>query len=396
MGFNKKTIRDIDIRNKKVIMRVDFNVPLDENRNITDDTRIKAALPTIKYILEQNAALILMSHLGRPKGKVKEELRLDPVAKRLSELLGKEVKKANDCIGEEVKKLADELKPGEVLLLENLRFHPEEEENNEEFAKQLASLAEIYVNDAFGTAHRAHASVAGIAKFLPAVAGFLMEKELKYLGGLMENPERPFYVVLGGAKISTKIGVINSLLEKVDGMLLGGGMIFTFFKAQGFNIGKSLLEEDQIETAKEILEKIKSSGKKLLLPVDVKVASEISDNADTETVKVENIPDDKIGVDIGEETIELYKKELSNAKTIFWNGPLGIFEIEKFAQGTLEIAKAIAEHPGTTVIGGGDSVAAVKKFGLEDKITHISTGGGASLKFLEGKKLPGVEALEDK
>ncbi len=396
MDINKKSVKDIDLQNKKVLMRVDFNVPLDENSNITDATRIEKALPTIEYILEQNASLILMSHMGRPKGEVKEELRLDPVAKKLGEYLKKEVKKVDDCIGAEVEKSARELKAGEILLLENLRFHKEETKNDEQFAKKLASLADVYVNDAFGAAHRAHASVSAITKYLPSVAGLLMEKEIYFLSNLLKNPERPFIVILGGAKISTKIGVINNLLERVDSMLIGGGMVFTFIKSKGIDIGKSLVEMEKEVEAFEILKKAHNDEKDLVLPVDVVVADDVNKNAKTKIVDINSIPDDMLGVDIGPKSVKLFLKKIQSAKTIFWNGPMGIFEIDKFAKGTIEVAKAVAANKGTTVIGGGDSVAAVKKFGLSDKITHISTGGGASLEFMEGKSLPGLEGLEDK
>ncbi len=398
MKMRKKTVRDIKLDGKRVIMRADFNVPLDSNRNITDDTRIKAALPTIKYILDNGASLILMSHLGRPKTEEDfKKLRLDPVAKRLEELLNKPVKKMDDCIGEEVKEAAKNLKPGEIMLLENLRFHKEETKNDENFAKELASLAEVYVNDAFGTSHRAHASVEGITHFLkPAVAGFLLEKEINFLGKILENPERPFVVVLGGAKISTKIGVIKNLLDKVDTMIIGGGMVYTFLKSKGLNVGKSILEPDKEVEAFEILKKAQNEKKEFLLPDDTVVADEITENAKTKVVNINEIPEDMGGVDIGPKTIKKFKNKLKEARTVFWNGPMGVFEIDKFATGTLEIAKTIANLNATTVIGGGDSVAAIKKFGLEDKITHISTGGGASLEFLEGKKLPGIVALEDK
>ncbi len=398
MKMRKKTVRDIKLDGKRVIMRADFNVPLDSNLNITDDTRIKAALPTIKYILDNGASLILMSHLGRPKTEEDfKKLRLDPVAKRLEELLNKPVKKMDDCIGEEVKEAAKNLKPGEIMLLENLRFHKEETKNDENFAKELASLAEVYVNDAFGTSHRAHASVEGITHFLkPAVAGFLLEKEINFLGKILENPERPFVVVLGGAKISTKIGVIKNLLDKVDTMIIGGGMVYTFLKSKGLNVGKSILEPDKEVEAFEILKKAQNEKKEFLLPDDTVVADEITENAKTKVVNINEIPEDMGGVDIGPKTIKKFKNKLKEARTVFWNGPMGVFEIDKFATGTLEIAKTIANLNATTVIGGGDSVAAIKKFGLEDKITHISTGGGASLEFLEGKKLPGIVALEDK
>ncbi len=396
MEISKKTVKDIDLSNKKVIMRADFNVPLNDDLEITDDTRIRAALPTIKHILRENASLILMSHLGRPKGVIQDNLRLNPVAERLSELLNLEVKKVEDCIGEQVKIAASSLKGGEVLLLENLRFHKEETENNEEFARQLSSLAEIYVNDAFGTAHRAHASTEGITKFIPSVAGFLLEKEIYFLSSVIKNPQRPFIVILGGAKISTKMGVFNNLLDKVDSILVGGGMIFTFLKSRGINIGKSILETEQEVEAFEIFKKAKNEEKELVMPVDILVADDISDAAKTKVVDVNKIPDNMSGVDIGPKSIKLFKKKIADAKTIIWNGPMGIFEIDKFAEGTLEIAKAVAVADATTIIGGGDSVAAINKFELADKITHISTGGGASLEYLEGKALPGIEALEDK
>lgn len=394
--ISKKTVKDIDLKNKRVIMRADFNVPLDDNREITDDTRIRETLPTIRYILSQDASLVLMSHLGRPKGKVNESMSLKPVAKRLSELLGLEVAMAPDCVGAEVKKAAGALKPGEALLLENLRFHKEEEENDDGFSKELASLADIYVNDAFGTAHRAHASTAGIASFVKnSVSGLLLEKEIHFLGNLLKNPERPFMVVLGGAKISSKINVINNLLDKVDAMLIGGGMMFTFLKSRGLNVGKSLLEPEKEVAAFEIFRKAQNEEKELLEPVDTLVTDRIAEDGKTKVVDVNKIPDDMAGVDIGPRTIKLFKKKLSEAKTIFWNGPMGIFEIEPFAEGTHEIAKAIASMKATTIVGGGDSVAAINKFNLADKITHISTGGGASLEFLEGLVLPGIACLEE-
>jgi len=395
-NINKKTIKDIDIKGKRVLVRVDFNVPLDENGNITDDTRIVAALPTIEYILNQNASVILMSHLGRPKGEVKENLRLNPVAKRLEELLKKPIKKLNDCIGKEAEEAAKNIKPGDVILLENLRFHKEEEKNDEEFAKKLASLGDVYVNDAFGAAHRAHASVAAITKFLPSVAGFLLAKEIYYLGNLLKNPERPFIVILGGAKISTKIGVINNLLDKVDKMLIGGGMTFTFLKSKGLNIGTSIVETEKEVEAFEILRKAQNEEKEIVLPDDVVVADEIKEDAKTKIVDIYQIPDNMGGVDIGPKTIKKFKKIINEAKTIFWNGPMGVFEIDKFAEGTKEIAKAVANSNAVTVVGGGDSISALKKFNLLDKITHVSTGGGASLEFVEGKPLPGIVSLQDK
>ena len=393
--MNKKTVKDIDLKGKKVFVRCDFNVPMDENQNITDNTRIKAALPTIKYLLEQNCKIILASHLGRPKGEVKPEYSLKPVAKELSKLLGKEVIMANDVIGEDATTKAENLKEGEILLLENVRFHKEETDNDPEFAKKLASMAEIFVNDAFGTAHRAHASTTGIADYIPGVSGFLIE-ELKFLGNAVNNPERPFVAILGGAKVSDKIGVIDSLLDKVDTLMIGGGMAYTFFKAQGYNVGNSLCEVEKTGLALEAMEKAKSKGVKLLLPIDTKIGKEFKPDTESKTVAWTEIPDDWEGFDIGEKTIEMFKNELKTAKTVIWNGPLGLFEFDQFAIGTNEIAKTLAELDATTIIGGGDSAAAVEKAGLADKMTHISTGGGASLEFLEGKKLPGIECLQDK
>ena len=394
--MNKKTVKDIDLKGKKVFVRCDFNVPMDENQKITDNTRIVAALPTIKYLLEQNCKIILASHLGRPKGEVKPEFSLKPVAKELSKLLNKEVIMANDVIGEDATSKAANLKEGEIMLLENVRFHREETDNDPEFAKKLASMAEIFVNDAFGAAHRAHASTAGIASYIPAVSGFLIEKELNVLGNAINNPERPFVAILGGAKVSDKIGVIDSLLDKVDTLMIGGGMAYTFFKAQGYNVGNSLCEVDKTGLALEAMEKAKQKGVKLLLPVDTKVGKEFKPDTESKTVAWTEIPDDWEGFDIGEKTIAMFKEELKNAKTVIWNGPLGLFEFDQFAIGTNEIAKALAELDATTIIGGGDSGAAVEKAGLADKMTHISTGGGASLEFLEGKKLPGIECLQDK
>ena len=394
--MNKKTVKDIDLKGKKVFVRCDFNVPMDENQNITDNTRIVAALPTIKYLLEQNCKIILASHLGRPKGEVKPEFSLKPVAKELSKLLGKEVIMANDVIGEDATTKAANLKDGEVMLLENVRFHREETDNDPEFAKKLASMAEVFVNDAFGTAHRAHASTTGIADYIPGVAGFLIEKELKFLGNAINNPERPFVAILGGAKVSDKIGVIDSLLDKVDTLMIGGGMAYTFFKAQGYNVGNSLCEVEKTGLALEAMEKAKARGVKLLLPIDTKVGKEFKPDTESKTVAWTEIPDGWEGFDIGEKTIEMFKNELQSAKTVIWNGPLGLFEFDQFAIGTNEIGKTLAELDATTIIGGGDSAAAVTKAGLADKMTHISTGGGASLEFLEGKKLPGIECLQDK
>ena len=394
--MNKKTVKDIDLKNKKVLVRCDFNVPMDENRNITDNRRIVAALPTIKYLLEQNCKVVLCSHLGRPKGEFKPEFSLKPVAKELSKLLGQEVIMAKDVIGEDAKNKAENLKNGEVLLLENVRFHREETDNDPEFAKKLASFGEVFVNDAFGTAHRAHASTEGVTKYLPAVSGFLIEKELKFLGEALENPERPFVAILGGSKVSDKIGVIENLLEKVDTLIIGGGMAYTFFKAQGYSVGDSLCEEDKCDLALEIMEKAKEKKVKFLLPIDNKIGKEFKPDTESKTVKSTEIPDGWEGLDIGEETIKLYREELQNAKTIVWNGPLGVFEFDQFAVGTNEIAKALGDIDAIKIIGGGDSAAAVEKAGLADKMTHISTGGGASLEFLEGKKLPRIEALMDK
>ena len=394
--MNKKTVKDIDLKGKKVFVRCDFNVPMDENQNITDNTRIVAALPTIKYLLEQNCKIILASHLGRPKGEVKPEFSLKPVAKELSKQLGKEVIMANDVIGEDAMSKASNLKEGEIMLLENVRFHREETDNDPEFAKKLASMAEIFVNDAFGTAHRAHASTTGIADYIPGVAGFLIEKELKFLGNAINNPERPFVAILGGAKVSDKIGVIDSLLDKVDTLMIGGGMAYTFFKAQGYNVGNSLCEVEKTDLALEEMKKAKEKGVKLLLPIDTKIGKEFKPDTESKTVAWTEIPDEWEGFDIGEKTIEMFKKELQNAKTVIWNGPLGLFEFDQFAIGTNEIAKTLADLDATTIIGGGDSAAAVTKAGLADKMTHISTGGGASLEFLEGKKLPGIECLQDK
>lgn len=393
----KKTIKDVDVRSKRVLVRVDYNVPLDAQGNVSDDKRITASLPTINYLLEQGARIILCSHLGRPKGEVKKEFSLAPVAKRLKELLPNvNIYFASDCIGEEAERKAAALKDGEILLLENLRFHKEEEKNDPEFAKKLASLAEIYVSDAFGTVHRAHASTAGVAAYLPAVAGFLIGKELSIMGGALENPERPFVAILGGAKVADKIGVITNLLNKCDTLLIGGGMAYTFFKAMGYEIGDSLLDAESIDLAKQLMENAKQKGVKLLLPVDTVVAKAFAADAEHMTVASNAIPAGWQGLDIGEKTRELFAAEIKNAKTVIWNGPMGVFEFPEFAKGTEAVAKACAECGGTTIIGGGDSASAVKKLGYADKMTHISTGGGASLEFLEGKVLPGVAALNDK
>ena len=394
--MSKKTVKDIDLKGKTVFVRCDFNVPMDENQNITDNRRIVAALPTIKYLIDQKCKIILSSHLGRPKGEVKPEFSLAPVAKELSKLLGQEVLMAKDVVGESAKSLASSLKEGQVMLLENVRFHREETDNDPEFAKKLADMAEVFVNDAFGTAHRAHASTEGVSHYLPSVSGFLIEKELKFLGEALNNPERPFVAILGGAKVSDKIGVIDSLLEKVDTLMIGGGMAYTFFKAQGYEVGNSLCEPDKCDLALSLMEKAKSKGVKLLLPIDTKIGKEFKPDTESKTVAWTEIPEGWEGFDIGEKTIEMFKNELKTAKTVIWNGPVGLFEFDQFAIGTNSIAKALAELDATTIIGGGDSAAAVEKAGLADKMTHISTGGGASLEFLEGKKLPGIECLMDK
>ena len=394
--MNKKTIRDIDVTGKKVLVRCDFNVPLDENRTITDNRRIVSALPTIQYLIEKGAKVILCSHLGRPKGEVKKEFSLDVVADELSSYLGKEVKLAEDVVGESAKTLTNQMQPGDVVLLENVRFHKEEEKNDPIFSKELASLAEIYVNDAFGTAHRAHSSTEGVSHYLPAVAGFLMEKEIDFLGGALENPAKPFIAILVGAKVSDKRGVIENLLEKVDKLIIGGGMAFTFLKAQGHKIGKSICEEDKLDLARDILKKAEEKKVEILLPVDSHVAKDYSNDAEDSIVHSKEIPDDLEGLDIGPDTIKLFEKAMEGAKTIIWNGPLGVCEFSKYEVGTREVAKAVAATGAISIVGGGDSAAAIEKLGLADKITHISTGGGASLEFLEGKKLPGVECLLDK
>lgn len=394
--INKKSIRDADLSGQRVIMRVDFNVPLDKEGNITDDTRIRAALPSIEHILKQNTKLILMSHLGRPKGQVSEELRLSPVGKRVSELLRKEVIVTRDSIGEETKKIISGMQTGDVALLENLRFYKEEEANDDEFAKALAEYADVYVNDAFGTAHRAHASTEGIAHHLPGLAGFLMEKEISFLGKLLHAPEKPYVAIIGGAKVSTKIGVLEKLLEKVDVLIIGGGMSYTFLKAKGFEVGHSLVEAEKVSLAFELIKKADEREVKLLLPADHLVADKVEETARVKTVDTNAIPPDMIGVDIGPKTVRAYKKEIKQARTVLWNGPMGVFEIEKFARGTNQIAKALASSKAMTVVGGGDSVAAVNKLKLAESISHVSTGGGASLEFLEGKDLPGIQALADK
>jgi phosphoglycerate kinase len=396
MKVDKKTVRDVDVSGKKVIVRCDFNGPIDDGGNITDDTRISASLPTIRYLCEGGAKVILMSHLGRPKGKVDDKYSLSPVAKRLGELLGTDVLMADDVIGEDAAKKASELAEEQIMLLENVRFHKEETENDPGFAKKLADMADIYVNDAFGAAHRAHASTAGIAKHLPAVAGFLIEKELKALGQALENPARPFTAVLGGAKVSSKIGVISNLLDRVDNLLIGGGMAYTFFKAKGLNVGKSLLEVDHIQTAVKALEDAKQKGVNLVLPSDVVVATAFNNDAKHHTVDAEGIPEQYMGLDIGDKTIGAFRDIILGSATVVWNGPMGAFEMPNFAKGTREVAEAMARCGGATIVGGGDSAAAVKRMGYADSMTHVSTGGGASLELLEGKELPGIAALMNK
>ena len=396
MDYNKKSVEDIDVSGKKVIVRCDFNVPQDETGRITDDKRIVAALPTIKYLLEHNAAVILCSHLGRPKGEFKMKYSLAPVAERLSELLGKEVKLAKDVIGEDAKKLASELKCGEAMLLENVRFHKEEEKNDPAFAKELASMAEIYVNDALRTAHRAHASSAGIADYLPAVCGFLINKEISIMGKALANPVRPFVAILGGAKVSDKIGVINNLIEKCDTIIIGGGMSYTFMKAMGKEIGTSLCEDDKLDLAKDLMAKAEAKGVKLLLPIDTVCADHFAADATPVVYEAGALPADMMGLDIGPKTVELFSAAVKDAGTVVWNGPMGVFEFDAFAVGTKAMAKAIAESGAVSIIGGGDSAAAVEKLGFADKMSHISTGGGASLEFLEGLVLPGIACLEDK
>ncbi len=389
-----KTIKDLDLSGKRVILRVDFNVPLSEGV-VTDSTRIEMALPTIRYILDQpGASLIVMTHLGRPKGEKKPELSLAPVAKKFSELLGRDVKMAPDCIGEEVQQLAQELNPGEVMLLENLRFYKEETNNDSEFSKALASLADVYVNDAFGTAHRAHASTEGTAKYLPAAAGFLIEKEVAFFGKLLTNPEKPFAAVIGGAKVSSKIGVLETLLEKCDDIIIGGAMAYTFLKVQGYEIGESLFEEEYSRTAENFLKAAEQQGVRIILPLDHIAGKEFSETAEPISVDGIDIPEGLIGMDIGPKTLAAVEQALKKAASIVWNGPMGVFEMKQFAQGTLKVAEMVASCDGTTVVGGGDSVAAVNKFGFADRIDHVSTGGGASLEFLEGRVLPGIAALE--
>ncbi len=394
----KKTIRDIDLKGKRVLIRCDFNVPLDSNQNITDDTRIRAALPTLEYMVTQGAKVVVMSHLGRPKGKAAAEFSLAPVAVRLAELLGKQVEFADSdvVVDDSVKEKVAALKDGDVLLLQNVRFRKEETDNEPGFAKELASLGDVFVQEAFGTAHRAHASTAGVADYLPCVSGFLIEKEVKFLGSALHNPQRPFVAIMGGAKVGDKIKVIENLLTKVDTLIIGGGMSYTFYKAMGLEIGTSILDADNIDLAKMLLEKATSLNVKLLLPVDIVCADEFSNDAKYQTYSRDQIPSDMMGLDIGEETVKLYSEEIAKAKTVVWNGPMGVFEMENFAKGTKAIAEALATSDATTIIGGGDSAAAVEQFGLADKMSHISTGGGASLEFLEGKILPGISIIEEK
>ena len=397
MNYNKKTVRDIDVKGKKVLCRCGFNVPQDKATGaITDDKRIVAALPTLKYLLEQGAAVIACSHLGKPKGEWKESLTLAPVAERLSQLLGQEVIFAKDIIGEDAQAKAAALKPGQIMLLENLRFDKGEEANDPAFAKALASLADVYVSDAFGTVHRAHASTAGVAAYLPAVSGFLIQKELEIMGGALANPKRPLVAILGGGKVSSKIGVINNLLDIADTIIIGGGMAYTFIKAMGGTVGTSLLEEDRLDYCKEMMDKAKAKGVKFLLPVDTLCAAEFSADAKPELVDTMAIPDDRMGMDIGPKTIALFSDAVKDAGTVIWNGPMGVFEFPAFAEGTRALAKALADSGAVTIVGGGDSAAAVAQLGYADKMTHISTGGGASLEFLEGKELPGVACLLDK
>ena len=393
--MNKKTVADIDVAGKRVLVRCDFNVPLKDGK-ITNENRIIGALPTIKFLIEHNAKVILCSHLGRPKGEFKPEFSLKPVAARLCELLGKNVAMASDVIGDDAKKKVAEMNDGDVVLLENVRYHAEETKNDPAFAKELASLADVYVNDAFGAAHRAHASTAGVTAYIPGVAGFLIEKEISIMGKALENPEKPFVAILGGAKVSDKIGVIENLIDKVDTLIVGGGMAYTFIKAQGGQIGNSLCEMDKLDLALELLSKAKAKGVKLLLPVETVCVQEFNNDAPSKVVPITEIPDGWEGVDLGPKSIDLFAGEIKSAKTVIWNGPMGVFEMPNFAVGTKAIAKAVAEADAVTIIGGGDSAAAVTQLGYADKMTHISTGGGASLEFLEGKVLPGIDCLEDK
>ncbi len=395
--LNKLSVTDLDVRGKRVLVRVDFNVPLDENGNITDDTRIKAALPTIKYLMDNGAKTILMSHLGRPKGNVVPELSLAPAATRLGELLGKDVSLAPDCVGDNVNAMVGRMEPGDVLMLENTRFHVGEEKNDPEFARQLAQLGDMYVNDAFGTCHRAHASTEGVARLLPqAAAGFLVQKELEAFGKALTDPDRPFVAVLGGAKISDKIPVVENLLDKVNTLIIGGGMAYTFLKAKGYEVGRSLLDEEKVDLTAELMKRAEQAGVELLLPTDTLIADRDAPDAETAIVPAAQIPADKMGMDIGPETAKTFGDVIRRARTVIWNGPMGRFEYDIFAEGTHKVAKAMADCNGTTIVGGGDSIAALEKMGLADKMTHISTGGGASLELLEGKELPGVSVLTDK
>ncbi len=396
MNYNKKDITDIDVKNKKVLVRCDFNVPFDENKSITDTSRIDKSLKTIKYLISHKAKVILCSHLGRPKGELNLNFSLLPVAKYLSQALNLNVKMATDIIGENAKELSETLKPGEVMLLENVRFHHEEEKNDPDFSKKLASLAEIYANDAFGTAHRAHSSTCGVAAYLPSVCGFLIQKELEVMGNALSNPQKPFVAILGGSKVSDKIGVINNLLDKVDVLIIGGGMAYTFMNALGYSIGESICEPDKVNFAKDIMVKVKEKDVKFLIPVDNKVGLEYKPDTEYKVVDSDSIPEGWMGLDIGPKTEALFANALQGAKTVVWNGPMGVSEWENFSSGTLTVAKAVADSGAISIIGGGDSAAAIEKLGLADKMTHISTGGGASLKFLEGKELPGIACLEDK
>lgn len=392
----KATIKDVQVRGRRVLVRVDFNVPMNAERQITDDTRIRAALPTIRYLMDQGAKVILASHLGRPKGKPVEEFTMDPVASRLGDLLGSPVRKLEDCVGDAVRAAIAAMSDGDVVLLENLRFHPEEEANDEGFSRALAGLADLYVNDAFGTAHRAHASTAGVANFLPAVAGFLMQREIEVMGSALSSPGRPFVAILGGAKVRDKVGVVENLLNKVDTLLIGGGMAYTFLKARGFEVGQSILEEDKITLARDLMDKARAKGVRLMLPVDVIIADRFAQDANTRVVTVDGIPADWQALDIGPDTLRRFSRAVSEARTVIWNGPMGVFEMKPFAAGTRGIAEALAKSDAVTIVGGGDSVAALEEMGLADKMTHVSTGGGASLEFLEGKKLPGVAVLKEK
>jgi len=395
--LNKLTVKDIDVQGKRILYRVDYNVPLDEQGNITEDTRIVESLPTLQYLLEKGARVVIMAHMGRPKGQVVEKLRLDPVAKRLSELLKQPVKKLDDCIGSEVEATVAKMQNGETVLLENLRFYAQEEKNEQSFATQLAKLGDIYVSDGFGVCHRAHASTVGVAKLMSiAVAGFLMEKEIRFLNKVTYNPESPFLAIVGGAKVSSKIGVIHHLLDKVDSLIIGGGMAYTFLKAQGYDVGKSLVEEEKLEVARITLQRAKEKGVEILLPVDTIAVEELKPDAQEEIVDIDNIPSDMMGVDIGPETISIFKDRIMQAKTIVWNGPMGVFEMDNFAVGTHAVADYLSKSPALKVVGGGDSVAALEKFALADKMDHVSTGGGASLEFLEGRELPGIAILAEK